>query len=583
MIRLEIKCKLITTRQVFFIERVIELLHRKTLDSYRARVLSPYSILKEIINVISEFELKSIKHFDPTVKNVLEEGYFLLKNENELSFDHFTKDQYLKLLHKPVKNDLEKIALLTRLLYQNNSSYIEIIYRNIDGIIKKEADGYVFDDLKNIDILTGYLITEIINKGFSKRYLYRSIIHLFVYQEYDDFSKRFIEFFSFLDKKDTDKYFVIFKCSLPKTVIKSIFSFDKNLEIIENIEDLTITEIKKGKKNITSFLNYSSSIRYFRITVSAHDYFIALKSGRYKISEFLDIINLGFTDRNVTVYQKVLILPIDNANNWEYLDKDYELEGSYKIGDDLFKSFSENIIKINENVNIIEETKDKIVSAIRYLRLGNESSEIEHKFINYWLGLEYLYSDIVEPSTINLIKRNFCVNHSLYYIMRSLIDFHNNLKRLNIAKDIPNFDDTLEYLKKKETFEFIRETYNKSLPLISYRANHFENILFEKTELKKNIKLHENNLEWHFTRIYRIRNKIIHDAAINMNIIVLAANLKYYLSFSLDLLISSLQNDLVKSNKEVFDLNLVVYENFIENDISIDKLMSIEDFRLLTE
>ena len=53
---------------------------------------------------------------------------------------------------------------------------------------------------------------------------------------------------------------------------------------------------------------------------------------------------------------------------------------------------------------------------------------------------------------------------------------------------------------------------------------------------------HKENLEIHFTRIYRLRNEIIHDAAMNTNNQLIVSNLRYYLTFILNEAIDYLSN-----------------------------------------
>jgi len=74
---------------------------------------------------------------------------------------------------------------------------------------------------------------------------------------------------------------------------------------------------------------------------------------------------------------------------------------------------------------------------------------------------------------------------------------------------------------------------------------------------------HRKNLDWHLTRIYRIRNEIVHDAAIHLNIESITGNLKYYLTYILNGLIDYLDNAPL--------------------DINSDGFITIEDYFLLQE
>lgn len=55
--------------------------------------------------------------------------------------------------------------------------------------------------------------------------------------------------------------------------------------------------------------------------------------------------------------------------------------------------------------------------------------------------------------------------------------------------------------------------------------------------IKKYLAQHRKNLEQHITRIYRLRNELIHEAAIKQDIANVTSNLRSYLVFVLNQLI----------------------------------------------
>ena len=63
----------------------------------------------------------------------------------------------------------------------------------------------------------------------------------------------------------------------------------------------------------------------------------------------------------------------------------------------------------------------------------------------------------------------------------------------------------------------------------------------QNKKTKDYIKFHEKNLESHITRIYRLRNELIHEAAIKQDIANVTSNLRFYLVFVLNQLISFLK------------------------------------------
>src|SRR5690606_21215473 len=96
------------------------------------------------------------------------------------------------------------------------------------------------------------------------------------------------------------------------------------------------------------------------------------------------------------------------------------LDGKYRAAQDHYSEVSRKLPAILSKTGISAESKEKIKSAIRYLRLGNQSTEVEHKFINYWIGLEYLFSNYESQNTIIRIKEHFINAHTLAYVKRNV-------------------------------------------------------------------------------------------------------------------------------------------------------------------
>lgn len=92
------------------------------------------------------------------------------------------------------------------------------------------------------------------------------------------------------------------------------------------------------------------------------------------------------------------------------------------------------------------------------------------------------------------------------------------------------------------------------------------------------IKRHRENLEIHFTRIYRLRNEIIHDAATNTNSELIASNLRYYLTFILNELIDFLSKNHAKetSIEDYFILNEIELGNIEHSGYPLAQLLEVD-------
>jgi len=104
--------------------------------------------------------------------------------------------------------------------------------------------------------------------------------------------------------------------------------------------------------------------------------------------------------------------------------------------------------------------------------------------------------------------------------------------------------------------------------------------MISENKIAKNIKKHRANLKWHLARSYRIRNEIVHDAAIHLNIESITGNLKYYLTYILNGLLDFLVNtasgfnmDGIITISDYFLLQEIKYRSFEASGFKLDKLM----------
>jgi len=91
-------------KQVFLIDRLLELFHKDTLDSYRVRIHNTNSLLKELKNLITGYEQNRVKRFE-MMKLCAEELKSSLKNDDFLDKTAYLENANAKIiLHACTKN-----------------------------------------------------------------------------------------------------------------------------------------------------------------------------------------------------------------------------------------------------------------------------------------------------------------------------------------------------------------------------------------------------------------------------------------------------------------------------------------------
>ena len=123
--------------------------------------------------------------------------------------------------------------------------------------------------------------------------------------------------------------------------------------------------------------------------------------------------------------------------------------------------------------------------------------------------------------------------------------------------------------------KLINNIHNKCA---QYRLCCLKSHIHDESSISSYVSAHKTNLEWHISRIYRMRNELIHEAAIKQDIEAVTSNLRFYLVLLLNQIIcyfSKADREMVLSINDFFH----EYENsmdVIEKTPSREYLLSYE-------
>lgn len=580
----------LTICQRFFIEKSLELLNYRTIDSYRVRLNNPKTILEELKYCLQEFEKNRVKHFNTIKakendkKALVDEAIILLKYEpNYLQFKSISKPYLEQLLKTINEHNYKKVISSIEILIDENKDYLITTINGLKAII--DANHTDLQALEKLDKTLNILFTELISKGYSKGFLYKIIYGIFVstLKSTSDFEPHFANFRSRVIDAESE-HNVIFRIDTTLKVYEAISAITHpTFTLSDDIDDIKLKgTIVNGE--LDGFKSKANNRKFITCNVNAYDYLAALKKASNVLSEYLDVVNLGLSDEFLYIHSRALVIDTRSPEKGNFQNNVNILDGKYKVEKDHYIQFSKKLPDIINNGSILNETKEKIKSAIRYLRLGNQSTEMEHKFINYWIGLEYLFSNYESQSTINRIKDHFITAHCLAYIIRNLFSFKKSFLQLSSAHialvpSYNNIDDS--FLQDEKFYEEIGTNLITNFPLLAYRALKLKQWLFHSkkpSNATDYINHHKDNLEIHFTRIYRLRNEIIHDAATNTNNEQIASNLRYYLTFILNELIDFLSkhDKLELSIEDYFILNEIKLGNIAQQGYLVKDLLNMD-------
>lgn len=565
--------------QRFFCQRLLELLHPQTIDSYRLRVLNPILSLIEVRDIYEGYMQGRIKNEDTLIASI-KECITLLKSDKVLVFKSIDKKFILEeALQKITKENCQShfidVCHVVNSLLKENKNYSQNLIEALKIHLFNNLGKDPFLQLEEVDTLLGALVTDLIRLGFSKSYLFQYFRIHFLKFIPEEFEKSFLLLES-MPTWQTREYKVWFFIDSPR-LTESAWEKFSNWTVQKNLEALYPDIVVQREKRGHLFLG---------ITVSALDYFSALQEAKQSLSEMLDIVQLAYHNEKIKVTEYALVVDLSNPSGARRQKVRHLSDGKFPTGHEVLVKLRERLPIVLENENIARETKEKIKSSLRYLRYGIDSYELEHQFINYWIGLEYLFSNEKEGA-FSRIKSIFPILQALAYLQRNITDVHQSLKKLPV-ESWQYFDrNQPQCLLKKEVLEEIRDHIFEDYPLRSYWAWKTLNRLIKKpeTNTEEYLGSHLKHLEWHLIRIYRVRNEIVHEAKYSFQNQTLSSNLRYYLAFALSVVLDHFSQNQNEANDldSYFSLQLFKHKHLKHEKFPHEKLFSLQyDFEMLS-
>ena len=529
-----------TDLQPLFKDRLEEIFHKDSLDSYRVSCHNGLSLLKELRMLVQRWGESKIKHVE-TVLACLEECEFALINEDYLDFSFCgagRKDAFIeqfKEFKNAVSNAKEKILLsksfvfyLNKCIDCNQEVFLDRLFLEIESVIFEEGEFEEKDFIPvvdRLDKLIRSLSCELIHRGFSKVFLFRQSQELDV----ENFRETYMQFKECVHR-NSKNYIVIFKLNVPE---RKIALFPET-EFVREVNE----EYKKGDgRSLTS----GKSVRFYECTVNSSDMYGAVKKGREKLSSVLDAYHIGLFGVEIKIPQSAVVVE-RNGELIHVVSKktDYMLDGNYVDNPALSDFIGKSISKIKKSDSISKDVKDRLEAAIRHLRIGNVDPEIEQRFLNYWIALEYVFSSAyASESTFSRLKENLTNVLTSCYVKRNSVALLKELKRKGYI------DKGIDDLKIYSSFK----DFNRMSLLDRYRVQKIKSHLNSRENIKGYILNHQKRVTWQIVRIYRLRNELIHEAAITQDIENVTSNLRYYLVMLLNQMIKFFSENIDKGNK----------------------------------
>lgn len=550
----------------YFKLRFKELIDKRTPDSYRVRNHNALSILSELCELIEGWQKRRIQMYE-TVSLCIEECISLLEKDLCLNFSFYNKDLFIANLKEydkalpESKDKRESIFELSsnvkyaarKCIHDNTPTYISSLFSLIQNEIAKpgdmDADGVYVKTMQKFDWAVSTLCTELLRVGYSKN-------HLFLKAELLMKGSQNINSLvsDFVSPRKSD-YSIVFKFTATDDVVacKDDYGF------IDNVDDVkALLQKPNGVIPFNSFLSSSNGILFYKTQVQAFDTYAAIKKAKGNLDLLLDELHLGIAVKDVALDPKVVVFFPAAIGYYSYQRyHDYQLDGEYENDYAMSIRLKNDVDRILGNPYVKSDVKERLKSALRHLRMANDCSDIELRFINLWVALEFIFSSpISNENTFLRIKKHLVNVLCFSYIKRNVTYLDKLLHECGALAD----GQDLYSMNDAQWGSLINGVTDSRA---QYRLCCMKSNLCASDKIKDYVKLHETNLQQHLSRIYRMRNVLIHEAAIRQDIEGATSNLRFYLIFLLNQMLSFFSKADDKMNLSINDF-FHEYENGVK-------------------
>lgn len=548
---------------LFFSQLVNELLFDYSIPSNRISTLNSHYLALDALSAIQGIEKKGVP--EGTLKPIIEELYCELDKDavfgDKDPLNYFIKNRGGNNYQIAKPQDLDycerkKCVQAINSVFFNKNRYFELLKGEIKQVIttnKREEQQTLFR-------LTKSLLTELMNSGYSLKYIYLIMERLFWKPERTIDSNEMIDnFFHAFEFKEKE-YTIVFKVKWLK-----MNPFITHIEGWDFLEELPEDNKRKIDKE---FVVKKSDERYLVLEGKALDPYGAAER----------VISL--IESNTSVFRLY-----NHSYRYDIRTADYRV-----IDDDKVYKKGKSIkavehIRMPKEEQIVEETNlaassinslieqghfadyRSIINAVKYHAHSLDSRAEENQLLDLWA----IFESVLDISNKHTADR---INQICEYLVPILK--HKYLYSLfnQLSEDIRSFDDEwhCEWLKTnsdkseiQSIAEFVLLDENKNerqdfykrcigFPLLVERIEYYNQVLSSKRGVHIYVDKHAKRVQWQIMRIYRNRNLIIHNADKMPYLMLLIENLHSYVDEFIDFVIheSSKGKDIVGMCQELY-------------------------------
>lgn len=508
---------------LFFSQLVNELLFDYSIPSNRVSTLNSHYLCVDAINAINAIESHGVP--DGTLKPIMEELFtalkkdvsFTLTSDNPLNyFVKYENGKYRRCSRVSELNyeELKRVAYAISTRYFSGNLYYEVLKNNIVNLVINNQES----DQQDLFRLTKSILTELVNLGYTQKYIFLVMNRLFWNPKVEITSPAYIdEFFKYFTL-ETQKHMVVFIVN--KAKVKALIKFIKDMPLVDTLSPKTTSRIEK------KFLQKKSDEGFLVFEEEALDPFQAVKLEQNLLEYLSSFYKL--CDHNFRYNFATAKCGVYSENEFFIIEREVSAVSHIKMPSD--RQISENMatamdaLKSVVSKNLYQDYSSLMNATLFHAQALHSRFE-KNQLLDFWA----IFEAILDISNKHTSDRILQVCSYLVPILKRKYIYS---LFLQLSNDIKNFSED-EYKKiigsaskeadiVEKTCEFILLDQKASeraaflsicneFPLLKERVEYYSHMLSTPDLVYEFVEKHAERVRWQIMRIYRNRNLIIHN------------------------------------------------------------------------
>ena len=538
---------------LFFSQLVNELLFDYSIPSNRVSTLNSHFLCLDALSAITGIDNKGVP--EGTLKPIMEELYEEIRKDPAFCEEDSPLDYFVKIYGSGVKpcyrvsemNYIESknaAIALYNIFFANNTYYKRLKDRILEIVLNNKED-----EQQILFRVTKSLLTELMNQGYSLKYIFMLMNKLFWNTREKvkgiERIKKFLDAFDFQERE----YIVIFKVNR-----ENVLPLTKHIDEIECLDSIPANQEKFASNNLKSKKDQEA---YIVIKQSALDPFKAAERAEWSIELNASVFRL---------YNHQYKYDIRNAYAETFDEhRSYWIERGIRAVDHTkmppARQIAEGMELVNKAIRSIANMGDfdstcTIINAIRYHAHSLDSLSEENQLLDLWAIFESVL-DVSNKHTndriqqvcrylIPILKQNYI--YSLFKQLANDIRVYNEHLYNHIIGEAKSEDEIVRRVcefsildsKEDDRQKFFNDAHD--FPLLKERVYYYKTNLDTPEKIHTFVEKHATRVGWQIRRIYRNRNLIIHNGDSMPYLSLLIENLHSYVDDFLSYTIHCLSN-----------------------------------------